>query len=359
MVRSETDAPAVVGVGIATPIGLSARSCFAALRAGVIAFSETPHISGSGEAIRTSCLVGLPPNTARADRMRLLGRLALADLVRNFERRPLGRLGFFIGMPEERTEDDGQALDFAERLAALVASAFDIPCPAARVYNVGRSSFFFALERAVAALGSGDCDAAIVGGVDSLCAPDTLRQFDTDRRLLGSVSSDGIIPGEGAAFVMLTTIRAAELTFGNIVCVSTGREPQHFNSDGTNTASALSIALQAIRTHPKVAGCRADLLFTCETGERFWADEVAMAYFRNVALMPEPFVRTTAGEAFGDLGAAAGAVQFAMGLEALAHEQRVRTEPALLLVCGSSDAGHLGGCLVQGYMGFVVDGQLE
>jgi len=89
-------------------------------------------------------------------------------------------------------------------------------------------------------------------------------------------------------------------------------------------------------------------MYTCETGEHFWSEEFSLAYLRNIAIMPEPFIRTMAAESFGDLGAAAGGVMIAMGVHALARIGARLVPNPLLLVCGSSDDGHVGACLIQG-----------
>ena len=106
-----------------------------------------------------------------------------------------------------------------------------------------------------------------------------------------------------------------------------------------------------LRAHPATQGRRADLLLTCETGEPFWTTELATAYLRNVTLMPEPFTRTTAAEGLGDLGAAGGAVMTALGLCWLARPLRLlapQSPQSLVMVCGSSDDGHVGACLIEG-----------
>lgn len=96
------------------------------------------------------------------------------------------------------------------------------------------------------------------------------------------------------------------------------------------------------------AAFRAGLLhFTeTETGERFFAQEFIAAYLRNTAIMPEPFSKCMAAEGFGDLGTAAGGVMFALGIHVLARSRR-GPRPHLLL-CGSSDDGPVGACLVEG-----------
>jgi 3-oxoacyl-[acyl-carrier-protein] synthase I len=342
-----TDSFQIARVGASTPIGLTAAASYSAVRAGLVAFTETSHRSSAGDPIRVSSLTGVPPTATRRDRMTLLSRLALADLVREWEPKALRTLGLFVGLPEDVIDRRYDALAFVRGLAGLVAAAVEVPCPVARGYERGRSAFFFALEGAITALHANECDGAIVGSVDSLCAAETLETLDTSRRLLGVVSSDGVIPGEGSAFLLLTASRVADGEGSRVISVSTGREAHHFGTDTVNTAHGMSDVLRTIRQHPAVRGRRVDLLFTCETGERFWTDELAMAYLRNAALMPEPFSRTTMGQAFGDAGAGAGSLQFTMGLQASERRRNAR-RPCLMLVCGASDNGHLGACLVEG-----------
>ena len=103
---------------------------------------------------------------------------------------------------------------------------------------------------------------------------------------------------------------------------------------------------RTLREQPWSRDRRADALYTCETGESFWAEELSMAYLRNGPLMPEPFRRLMAAEAFGDMGAASGAVLLAIGLHAGGCRLEVGM-PSVLLFCGSSDNGHVGACLVE------------
>jgi 3-oxoacyl-[acyl-carrier-protein] synthase I len=308
-------------VGACTPLGLKSATSYAAFRAGISRVSETATLGLDGEPVRASTLELLNDNLSREERMRELAARAMRELLAPGPPSPrLRRIQAFLGLPAGLS-----------KMTRLV----DWP---SQVFTQDRSSFFFALDAAMSALDRGECDGALVGAVDSLCTTETLAQ---QRRLLGPPVSDGLIPGEGAGFLLLTS-RAAPGSLGQVIQAAVGCEARHFHHAEPNQGKGLTAVLRAVRTHPAVRGRRADLLFTCETGERFWADELAMAYFRNVALMPEPFVRSPAAEGLGDLGAAAGAVMTALGVHALGPSA------SLLLVCGSADEGHVGACLLEG-----------
>ena len=341
--------PRVLAFGACTPLGFSAEASFAAMRAGLVAFTQGPTFGSSGEPIKVSALLGGDSAPGQGGRLEALALGAFADLDPVASLAQAGRVGLFLGLPDARECPEEVASDLLQALSRAVEFAASVRLATVRRHGRGRSAFFFALRDAMAALDAGDCDSAIVGAVDSLCSPVVMKRLDGERRLLGAVSSDGVIPGEAAAFAVLVAAHRRD-SIGQqplLLCTAVEREANHFGQTQANTARAMSAALREVRTHRSVAQSRADLLFTCETGERFWIDELSMAYFRNVALMPEPFVRTTAAEAFGDLGAASGAVQFAMGLHALARPKLDGTLNKLLLLCGASDDGCLGACMVQ------------
>jgi 3-oxoacyl-[acyl-carrier-protein] synthase-1 len=330
-----------------TPLGLTARATQAAFRAGLLHFRETEFYGQSGEPLRASRLDLLPPDFRRNERVLALAKWALDDLACADVGAPSRRDAAFIALPGLDIGSGPSELD--QEIAGLLAKSMPSLLRYPAYFRQGRSAFFFALEAALAALAAGTCDRALVGAVDSLCAPGMLRRLDSERRILGPVL-DGIIPGEGASFGWLVGQDEPQArrdgAIGTLLCATTGVEARHLHQDQPNTAQALSAVLQTLRNHPAGSARRADLLYTCETGERFFAQEFIAAYLRNTAIMPEPFSKCMAAEGFGDLGAAAGGVMFALGVQVLARSRR-GPRPHLLL-CGSSDDGPVGACLVEG-----------
>jgi 3-oxoacyl-[acyl-carrier-protein] synthase-1 len=335
--------PAAIScMGACTPLGLTASATAAAFRAGLMPACETWLKSRGGDPIRAHYLAVLPNNYSRHERMVALAGHALDDLAQSA---PLGQgapVSAFVAFPELDTESFGR---ISNAIVSLVSARITL-VGSPLFFCHGRSALFFALDAALTALDSGACERALVGAVESLCSPDVLKKLDADRRLLGP-APDGIIPSEGAAFLLLER-SAADGEAGTILAASTGRESRHFRQSRPSSAQALSSVLRAVRTQPTVRGRRAGLMYTCETGEHFWSQEFALAYLRNIAIMPEPFSKTMAGESFGDLGAAAGGVMLVMGMCTLARRASGRQSARLFLLCGSSDDGHVGACLVEG-----------
>lgn len=341
----------ILGTGACTPIGHSSLESWTSFRAGIVRFRE---IEESAEgSIRASYLATIPWGLSYCERTIELTRGALAELVRSLPLRQAKNLRAWIGIAESDRENN-TAAEYAlgEYLSTELPNLGTPPV----FLRAGRSAFFAALEAAMTALRSHACDVALVGAVDSLCAPEPLRQLMHERRLLGP-ETEGVIPGEGAAFFLLarpgSALHARSRVHGMLLGCATAREARSLRQRLPNTGDALTSVLRTLRTHPVTRGRRADLFLTCETGEPFWSAELSMAYFRNTALMPEPFTRRMAAEGFGELGAAAGGVMAAIGVHWIARPAQGapwRNSPPLLLVCGSSDGGDVGACLIEGNM---------
>jgi 3-oxoacyl-[acyl-carrier-protein] synthase I len=341
--------PAVVtALGVATPLGLSAAASEAAFRAGMMAVTETAVLGHGGEPLRASWLETLPPELSRPERMRALADLALEDLLDAGPREWTAKLGLFLGLPGVPDDDAGGTGALGAAVAAALEEWLSPPQRWFLSFHHGRSAAFYALEAAMTALASERCDVALVGGVDSLCAPATLESLDAEHRLLGASPLGGVIPGEAAAFVRLErgdSAEAAGRAKAVLLTAATAHDPCHFYRDEPTRGDGLAAVFRSLRESSWTRGRRAHRLYTGETGEAFWAEELSLAALRNAPIVPEPFVRTMAAESFGDLGAASGAVLLALAIQGFAKHGG-HADPLTVLICSSSDDGHVGGCLV-------------
>ncbi|WP_163864304.1 beta-ketoacyl synthase N-terminal-like domain-containing protein [Myxococcus eversor] len=339
---------AVTSMGICTPLGLSAAATHAALRARLVSFWLTSSQGNSTDPIRVSSLTLLQEDLPRFERMAAMSDWALEDLKLPVSLGGGTRTALALVLPEGRDGPGVQVEEFVARWLNELRKRLPAARGPVRVFQQGRSGFFFAMEHAASLLSRRECQEVIIGAVDSLCAPEMLRHLQREGRVLRPDGND-TIPGEGAAVVLLerrpSREEKASEVLGWVRGAVTAQEPHYFLQEAPNSGQALSSVFRQLRERcPE----RAELLYTCETGETFWVAELSMAYLRNIPLMPEPFVRTLAASSFGDLGAAAGGVMLGMGLLSLARLRHPAPgAPPHLLVYGSADHGQVGGCLMQ------------
>ncbi|REG14285.1 3-oxoacyl-[acyl-carrier-protein] synthase-1 [Archangium gephyra] len=335
----------LVGLGLCTPIGTSARMTLASRRAGIVRFAETEVLDGSGEPVRASRLSLLEPSLSRTERMMALGRDALAGVRQALAQARLKRVPLYLGLPEAGL---GAEVEREALVAALLAESGGM-LTLVGVYAGGRAGFFEALAAARVDLRSGRAGPlALVGAVDSLCDGASLRALSAAQLHLGPRNLDGRIPGEAAGFVVVSRPGATETrgleVLGVVEGVALGVEPRPFAQREPSLADGLTEVFRTLRLDAMAGARRVDAVLACQPGEEFWPTEFSRAYLRNAALMPEPLRVVTAGECLGDAGAGAGPVMLGAALYRRGHRASGAWRT---LVYGCSDGGKVGACVVE------------
>jgi 3-oxoacyl-[acyl-carrier-protein] synthase-1 len=178
----------------------------------------------------------------------------------------------------------------------------------------------------------------IAGGVDTYRDEFILQALDAEGRVRSETSTDGFIPGEGAAFVLLASPRAAA-TYGlapiaRFSRAALGFEPGHLYSEEPYRGTGLAATLAQLRTVGTTEGPLEEV-YSSMNGESHWAKEWGVSYTRNhSAFSPAHGVHHPA-ECCGDTGAACGPLM--LGLAALGIRGGYRRSPAV--VYASSDRG--------------------
>ncbi|MBZ5714681.1 3-oxoacyl-ACP synthase [Nannocystis pusilla] len=324
----------VVRVGLGTPLGLSAPTTLAAVRAGVVRFAETDHDDGHGEAIRASRLGRLEPGLTRSARVAALAGWALRDCLGGLSP---GALASPLPLVLALAEPGGAPVDEAAIVHALQAEA-PAPLELREVVCAGRAGLFQLLER----LTGRD---ALVIAADSLCDPSTLGRLERRGRVLAA-RRDGLIPGEAAGALLLArgpSAAASECPPPARVIACTSGHMTRGADRVRDLADGLTAVFGRLARDPGASGERPRCVSSCQTGEVAEARAFTYAALRQAPLMPEPLVHLRACESFGDTGAAAPALALALAIH---HLQR-RGEPGRALLYGSADDGAIGACLVD------------
>lgn len=344
----------IVAAGLVTPIGVSLGEVAAAARARVARLREIDWYDRRFEPFIVGAVPddALPPldETLAAEpvqyREARMLRLAHAALEQVFEVVPDGTppLPLLLGLPEHHTTLPIDAKRFLARLAKQSHCALDVARSVAAPR--GRAAGIMALKQALARLDRGECDFAVVGGVDCLVDLYVLGTLDQQRRVRGETVSDGFSPSEGAAFLLVTTrekARAARLpVLARLAGAALGREAGHLYAEepylGDGLAAVFGELLQASAPSAPI-GC----VYSTFNGERYWAREFSTARIRSSKHFADDAQMEHPAECFGDLGAALGPALAALGAHGVANGYR----RAPCLAYASSDYGDRAALLME------------
>jgi 3-oxoacyl-[acyl-carrier-protein] synthase-1 len=337
----------IVSVGIECPVGLAAASATAAVRAGIARLAESHVFDKHGEPLVMGLVQdeylspladglagkGLPPWRSR------LVRLATRPLQEAL--RPAGdfaAIPLVLSVPE--------AVDNDRTLIDLIAAQTGASLDPARslVIPQGRAAGLAALGHALQMLEMHEARMVLVGGVDSYLESTRLRILDDEGRLKTGPVSDGFIPGEGAAFLLVCAeggcARAGSEPVARILGLGCAHEAGHMYSSEPCRGDGLASAL-----HHLFGGCAAPpvrCVYGTFNGESFWAKEWGAAFMRSRAHFADPLRFEHPADCIGDAGAGLGSILLALAAMGL---ERGHVEGPCL-VFGSSDRGLRGAVLL-------------
>jgi len=338
---------AIVGMGMITAVGIDAKQTAASVRAGITRFVETSIHDKRFEPFVMAILPDdvLPPLkpeleqavglTAKQARMLRLATPALQEATQDWPE--VDNFPLYLGIPQQLPDrPDPFNKGFLQHIRLQSDVAFNTA--ESNLFPHGRAAGLFALEKAMDAIVAGTHPYAIVGGIDTYVDLYLLGTLDMEGRILGTNVMDGFIPGEGAAFFVLTTMEKARSDglkpLALLTTVAKDQEEGHLYSDqpyrGDGLANAFDQFFQTNGTNEPVKD-----VFTSMNAENHWAKEWGVAYMRNQAGFEPAHGFHHPAECLGDTGAASGVIL--INLAAIGIKNRYFSSPSL--VTCSSDYG--------------------
>jgi len=160
---------------------------------------------------------------------------------------------------------------------------------------------------------------ALVGGVDSQIRPEVLERLDRAGALKSAKRPEGINPGEGAAFLVVTRSEGGRPgpypCLGNVLGTARCEEPTG-GTDEPCRAEGLSLAIKAARKMAPPLSTRP--LVLCDlNGDRYRGLEWTMALVRTLGDLPGDADVWHPADCVGDAGAGLSALNLVWAVTAM------------------------------------------
>jgi len=333
----------ITGIGMHTPVGTSAAATCAAVRAGISRVRAWPHFSFGGEALNVGATAADGRDASWVEKAVPLTSQPIHEAL--WQAGLYGcdwhgrRVGLYFATPSPTRT--GVLPDLYADFRAYLGDLWDELAGNDIIHLVAHAHVggALALAQACGALARGELDAAVVAGFESALDSPYLDELLAQGRLHTAERSGGIIPGEGAAAVVLETVDVARRrkapALARLVAVALEQEAPGWSPTRPSQAGALSRALQTGLAVEPGAPCYRRLMVD-HTGERWRIREWALAEPRALGGLPLGWQLWHPVESVGDLGAAF--VPFAVGWAAREFTRR-GAEPGGTIVGAMNDAG--------------------
>ncbi len=336
----------IVGIGMMTPLGDSAKMTAAAVRSGTSALDISSIMNKRFEPM-TMALVpedALPPLndklskipglTSRQIRMLRLSQKPLIEALGSIVPKGIS-VSLFLSVPEEIPECPTPVKDdFINQLHIQCMQQFDLK--KSRLFKNGRASGIEAVEEAFNLLTTNTEQFILVGGCDTYLDLFLLETLDRNNRILANGVMDGFAPGEGAAFLLLASEKAIQkhklISLSQICQPGCTKEAGHRYSDepykGDGLAEAITEALIPLEQE------KVQTVLASFNGENFFAKEWGVAFLRNHDSFEEKLRIEHPADCYGDPGAAAGPLL--AGLATIGMQKKYIKEPCIVF-CSSEN----------------------
>jgi 3-oxoacyl-[acyl-carrier-protein] synthase-1 len=311
--------------GALNALGFNPYQTWAFWRAEAVGLGESPFRCANGTRATFAAVSTLPPTSMGRERLAFLADGALAQLSTPLAALPReAKLAALVGVPEPLAQGRNDKSTAQERrLNGELASAISkhLPRAVVRSFALGHASLAFAIREAAAALAAQKIDAALVGGVDSYYDPEAIEILLQQGRLFDGENADSLIPGEGAAFLLIARSAVAKRArlplLARVEAAATGSEPAGMLVDAPCNGLGLSETLSVITSRLKADRRSLHWLLGDLTNESYRSHEFQLAVARALApgglddagqsfhvIARDPLRMDFMPLRFGDLGAA-------------------------------------------------------
>lgn len=332
---------AVIAAGMMTSVGLNAPAACAAIRAGLTNFADTRFMDSGGEWIVGGAVPLDPPWRGRAKLVHLAAP-AIRECLDAIGTVATDKIPLLVCVSEKNRP--GRFAGIEEHLLAEIQDALGAEFhPYSAVVSQGRVGGVAAIQRAATLIYEGRLPFCIVASTDTYLTAGTLAAYERDSRLLTADNSDGFIPGEAGAAVLLGpgTRNASGM---QITGIGFGKEPAPIMSETPLRADGLVQAIKMALASAKLDMGDLDFRICDVSGEQYGFKEASLTLLRTLRNGKETFDIWHPAECVGEVGAAAMPVLLGVVLAAF---QKTYSLGSKVLCHFGNDDGDRGALILQ------------
>jgi len=297
---------AIMGSGMISGVGLNAPASCAAIRCGIDNIQETRFMNSGGEWIMGSSVLLEKPWRGTKKLSKMLASALRECIAGNF-RFGLEEIPVLICLAEN--DRPGRLADLEDSVFLEIQAELGVHFhEKSRLLSHGRVGVGMALQQARKLIYGEGIRKVIIAGADSLLVGPTLTAYEEQERLLTSQNSNGFIPGEAAAAVMVGPVIATEEP--QLLCLGVGSGVEKATEESELPLRAEGL-VQAIRAALAEAGCSLgamDFRITDVSGGQYSFKEASLALTRILRERKEEFDIWHPADCIGEVGAAIGIV---------------------------------------------------
>jgi 3-oxoacyl-[acyl-carrier-protein] synthase-1 len=341
---------AITGLGLVTPVGLTAASSCAAIRAGVSRLAElegyfclppegpAAEASDGPEPLVAGRVPSVPAELPGPER---LARLALAALQRvlsegALSRQAIGQTALVLALPS--LDDGTRGWGLGEFFGTDLCQRAGLSGWASIHWLAGGAAGAVRqLDAARALLSAGTVEKVLVLAVDTFIDRDRLLFLDRSWRLRSTRNPDGFLPGEAAAAVLLERRKDAERRqvplLGILGGAAFGAEPAPIVGERWSTSRGLCAALRPLLEGPE--GTVGRWVLCDQNGEAYRGHEWGITQVKLGRVLPPEIALLHPADCLGEVGAAMAGALVACACQAFARGWA--PAPAALLYCTADD----------------------
>ncbi|MDJ0840171.1 MAG: hypothetical protein QNK37_26915 [Acidobacteriota bacterium] len=305
---------AILSSGMVSSVGLTAPASCAAIRCGIDNIQETDFKDEAGEWIMGSEVPLEKPWRGIKKLSKMLSS-AVLECLADQPAPPLDQIPVIFCLAEK--DRPGRFTDLENRIIQETQEELRVRFhPDSSVSAFGRTSMGMAFQQAAELIHAKGIARVIIAGVDSLLVGATLREYEKLDRLLTSQHSNGFIPGESAAAVVVGPVPRDDEP--GLLCLGAGMGMEEAGEQSGRPLRADGL-VQAIKTALAEADCTLnaiDFRIADLSGGQYSFKEAGLAMTRLLKERREHFDIWHPADCIGEVGAAIGVAIVVLLLEA-------------------------------------------